>query len=260
MVFTRTGKAYPLSFGEIQLTNGRNSRGTPLITLLPASVQGDPNIIATQLLLSEHNNATDLLLITKRGRIKRVPVAEIAHASNRGLTVVKLKDGDELLSANLTQPGEFVILATSGGRLLRFEVNDEQLPVMSRGAQAQPALRLGKQETLVGFVTLNENENFLIFTEQGSAKRIKVTTPRLANRGDIGTQALQFRSQTDSVVGIIPAPRNSQAILVTSQDRLLSLPVTSVKLSGKDGKGDRLAILEPQEQIISLSLSMVFDK
>jgi len=131
---------------------------------------------------------------------------------------------------------------------------------MSRGAQPQPALRLGKQEKLVGFVTLKNDENFLIFTEEGAAKRIKVSTPRLASRGDIGTQALQFRSETDSVVGIVPAPRNSEVILVTSQDRLISLPVTSVRLSGKDGKGDRLTVLGSQEQIIYSDLSIVFGK
>lgn len=257
IIFTRTGKVYPLNISEIQPTNSRNSRGTPLIVLLPNSVQGDPNIITTQLLLSEATIACDLLLLTKRGRIKRVPVADIANVSNRGLTVAKLKDGDELLSVTLTQPGQFVILATSGGRLLRFEVNDDQLPVMSRGAQPQQALRLGKQETLVGCVTLNADEKFLILTEQGWGKRMKVSTPRLANRGDIGTQSLQFKSKTDSLVGIIPAHRNGEAIIVTSQDRLLSLPVTAIKLSSKDGQGDRLKILEPQEQIISLSLSMV---
>lgn len=260
VVFTRNGKAYPLNLGEIQPSNGRHSRGTPLIVLLPSSVQGDPNIITTQLLLSEQTSAADLLLLTKRGRIKRVPVAEIANLSKRGLTVVKLKDGDELLSAAFSQPGEFVVLATSGGRLLRFEVNDQQLPVMSRGAQPQQAVRLGKQESLVGFVTLNANDNFLIFTEQGWGKRMKVSTPRLANRGDIGTQVLQFRSKTDVVVGITPAPRNGAAILVTNQDRLLSLPVNSVKLSRKDGQGDRLTILESHEQIISVNLSMVSEE
>lgn len=121
VVFTRTGKAYPLNLRDLQLTNGRSSkpiegRGTPLITLLPNSVQGDPNIIATQLLLSDQTNATDLVLLTKRGRIKRISVEQISNLSNRGLTVVKLKDGDELLSVNLTKPGEFVILATSGDR------------------------------------------------------------------------------------------------------------------------------------------------
>ena len=258
VVFTRTGKAYPLNLAEIERNNSRNSRGTPLITLLPNSVQGDPNIIATQLVISEQTKATDLLLLTKRGRIKRVLVSDIINLSNRGLTVVKLQDGDDLLSVNLTQAGEFVILATSAGRLLRLEVNDEQLPMMSRGAQPLQALRLGKKEKLVGFVTLNESENFLLCTQEGSAKRMKVTTPRLANRGAIGTQALQFRSETDSLVGILPAPKNGEAILVTSQERLLHLPVNSVKLWGKDGRGDRLKILESQETIVYLNLSQTF--
>ena len=101
-------------------------------------------------------------------------------------------------------------------------------------------------------------KTFLVCTQEGSAKRMKVTTPRLAKKGELGTQILQFRSQTDSLVGIIPAPRNGQAILVSSQDRVLHLPVNSVKLWGKDGKGDRVKILASQERIISLNLSIFF--
>jgi DNA gyrase subunit A len=265
VVFTRTGKAYPLNLRDLQLTNGRSSkhmegRGTPLITLLPSSVQGDPNIIATQLLLSDQTNATDLVLLTKRGRIKRISVEQISNLSNRGLTVVKLKDGDELLSVNLTKPGEFVILATSGGRLLRLEVNEDHLPMMSYGAQPQQALRLGKQENLVGFVTLNEADKFLFCTQDGWAKRMKVSSLRLANPGDIGTQSLQFKNQTDTVVGIVPAVKNGEVILVTSQDRLLNLPMNAVKLWEKDGSGDRIKILQPHEQILSLNLSIVVDE
>ena len=274
VVFTRTGKAYPLNLRDLQLNikarqgrdnNSRSAkpiegRGTPLITLLPNSVQGDPNIIATQLLISDRTNATDLVLLTKRGRIKRISLEQLTNLSNRGLTVLKLKEGDELLSASLANPGEFVILATSGGRLLRLEVNDDHLPMMSYGAQPQQALRLGKQENLVGFVTLNEADKFLFCTQDGWTKRMKVSSLRLANPGDIGTQSLQFKNQTDTVVGIVPAVKNGEVILVTSQDRLLNLPMNAVKLWEKDGSGDRIKILQPHEQIVSINLSMVVDE
>ncbi len=274
VVFTRTGKAYPLSLRDLHFnvkarqrrdTNSRSAkpiegRGTPLITLLPNSVQGDPNIIATQLLISDKTNAAGLLLLTKRGRIKRISLEQLTNLSNRGLTVLKLKEGDELLSVSLANPGEFVILATSGGRLLRLEVNDDHLPMMSYGAQPQQALRLGKQENLVGFVTLNEADKFLFCTQDGWTKRMKVSSLRLANPGDIGTQSLQFKNQTDTVVGIVPAVENGEAILVTSQDRLLNLPMNAVNLWEKDGPGERIKILQPHEQIVSINLSMVIDE
>lgn len=272
VVFTRTGKAYPLNLRDLQLTNGRpaksiskysiEDRGIPLITLLPNSVQGNPNIIATQLLLPQPNNGNGkgLVLLTKRGRIKRISLEQLSNLSNRGLTIVKLKEGDELLSVNFANPGDFVILATSGGRLLRLEVNDEHLPIMSYAAQPQPALRLGKQENLVGIVTLNVTDNFLICTQDGWVKRMQVSILRLAKPGDIGTQVLQFKNDTDTLVGIVPAVKNGEVILVTSQDRLLSLPVNGVKLWEKDGTGDRIKILQPNEQIISINLPIVVDE
>lgn len=269
VVFTRTGKAYPLNWRDLQLTNGRpaksisksiEDRGIPLITLLPNSVQGNPNIIATQLLLPQPTNGKGLVLLTKRGRIKRISLEQLSNLSNRGLTIVKLKEGDELLSVNFANPGDFVILATSGGRLLRLEVNDEHLPIMSYAAQPQPALRLGKQENLVGIVTLNVTDNFLICTQDGWVKQMQVSSLRLAKPGDIGTQVLQFKNDTDTLVGIVPAVKNGEVILVTSQDRLLSLPVNGVKLWEKDGTGDRIKILQPNEQIISINLPIVVDE
>lgn len=265
VLFTRTGKAYPLNLRDLQLTNGRpasisksiEDRGIPLITLLPNSVQGNPNLIATQLLLPQPTNGKGLVLLTKRGRIKRISLEQLSNLSKRGLTIVKLKEGDEILSVNFANPGEFVILATSGGRLLRLEVNDDHLPIMSYGAQPQPALRLGKQENLVGIVTLNETDNFVLCTQDGWVKRMKVSSLRLAKPGDIGTQVLQFKNDTDTLVGIVPAVKNGQVILVTSQERLINLPMNAVKLWEKDGTGDRIEILQPKEQIISINLSIV---
>jgi len=88
----------------------------------------------------------------------------------RGLTVIKFKDDDHLLFAHFTQPGQDVVLATAGGRLLRFDVNDEQLPVMGRTAVASVAAP--KQEQLVGCVTLGKLDDNLLLVSQLGYKRM----------------------------------------------------------------------------------------
>jgi len=105
------------------------------------------------------------------------------------------------LFAHFTQPGQDVVLATAGGRLLRFDVNDEQLPVMGRTAVGT-SVAARKQEQLVGCVTLGKLDDNLLLVWLGYAKRMPVSKLRRANRGDIGTQALYFTTKSDALAGI----------------------------------------------------------
>lgn len=258
VAFTRQGKAYPVTVAQIPHTTGTEA-GKPLVSFLPAAIQKSADSITAQLLLQENLEGTDVLLLTRRGRIKRLAATELPRTSGRGITCIKLIDGDELWQANLAKVGEQLILCTSGGRLLRFEVNDEQLALMGRAAAPKPALRLGKQERLVGAQVVNyevmeKSAELLLVSESGYVKKMPLDTPRIANRGDIGTQSMQFNN-TDGVVGMVVAPRGSKVLLLTSEERLLSLPLDGVAVWGKDGMGDRISQLHRQEKILSLSLA-----
>lgn len=251
-VFTSGGKVYPVKVEDIPPTNNRSARGTPLIGLLPSAAASGAETIVSQFLLPQPEN-TQIILLTKLGRIKRLLTTELVSLTNRGLTVIKFKDDDQLLSVQLTQPGQNLILATAGGRLLRFTVNDDQLPIMGRTAVGVQALRLRKQEQLVGCVTLDKsNENLLLVTQLGYAKRLSASALRSANRGAIGMQVLSFTNKSDNLVGMVVAYSESEAVLVTNQ-RVLRIPVDSVDLFGKEGCGDRLPLLKENEKIITVT-------
>ncbi|NET52404.1 MAG: DNA topoisomerase IV, partial [Merismopedia sp. SIO2A8] len=195
-----------------------------------------------------------LILLTQQGRIKRLPVSELNSLTSRGTTLVKLKEDDQLKYFNLAKTSEQLVLATSNGRLLRLEINDQQLPLMGRTAQGNQASRLRRREKLVGCVTLATDDNLLLVSEQGYGKRLRLGAIRLANRGDIGTQGLQFKTATDALVGIVAVTKASEVALVTSTERVLRLQSNSVKLQGKDGVGDRLVKLQPSEKIVRVIL------
>jgi DNA gyrase subunit A len=147
-----------------------------------------------------------------------------------------------------------MVLATVGGRLLRFEINNEQLPVMGRAAVGLQALRLRKQEKLVNCVTIGKDDNLLLVTQLGYVKRMPVSALRRGHRGDIGSQALQFTNKSDALAGMIVTPATGEVAVVTNTQRIVHLSVESLALQGKDGKGDRLTQLKPEETI-SLAIS-----
>ncbi|MFQ4146675.1 DNA gyrase subunit A [Chlorogloeopsis sp. ULAP02] len=253
LVLTSGGKVYPVKVGDIPPTTGRSPRGTPLITLLTNTAQEATEAVVSRFLLPEDPETADIILLTKQGRIKRLSLVEFTNLSRRGITILKLKEDDELLLSQFTSIGKQVILASSGGRLLRFGVNDEQLPIMGRTAMGLQALRLRQQEEIVGGVTFDVEENLLLVTQLGYAKRFPVKSVRLANRGDIGTQTLKFASKTDYLAGMVLAKPGTEVALVTNHQRVLRLSVNTVPNLSRDSMGENMLKLNRDEKIITVA-------
>ena len=250
LLLTHSGKAFTVSINEIPVTV-RQLKGTPLISLLPLPMQADETVMA-QFVLGEDTPDLDLIMLTTQGRIKRLPLSELQNLSGRGLTALKLKDDDALKFASLALPEEQLVIATSAGRILKFTVNDEKLPVMGRAAQGQQVLRVGRQETIVSCLVLNPKDELLLLTAQGYAKRMQLRLLRPTQRGEMGTYAIQFALKSDQLVGAAPALAGAELTVLTDADRLLRVEVDQVKLWGKDGAGDRAAQLNKKEKIIEI--------
>ncbi|MGD1712740.1 DNA gyrase/topoisomerase IV subunit A [Dapis sp. BLCC M172] len=262
VLLTRTGKAYPLKVNDIPSASNRSTtrnenKGVPLVTLLPPSATKEitdsrRDIIVAQFVLNEAEENKDLIMLTQNGKIKRLSLSDLSELTNRGVTVIKLKEDDELRYANLGKIGEQVVLATSGGRLLRLEIDDEQLPLMGRTAQGSQATRLRKQEELVGCVTLDGESNLLLLSEQSYGKQIPVANLRVANRGGIGQNAFQFTKQTDILAGIVISNSEVLVQMLTTDGRVFGMIAGAVKVYGLDDKGDRLLKLGAKERIVKV--------
>lgn len=254
LILTGGGKVYPVKVGEIPPTTGRSPRGKPLITMLSNTAQGAQEAVVSRFLLPENLETKQMILLTKEGRIKRLSLGEFTNLTRRGITILKLKDDDELSFTQFTKPGEHLILASSGGRLLRFAVNDEQLPIMGRTAMGLQAFRLLKNQQMVGCVTVGKDDHLLLVTQEGYAKRMPASQLRAANRGDLGTQALKFASKTDNLAGMVIATiASGEVALVTNKERVVRIPVETVPILGRDVKGESIIQLNRDEKIITVA-------
>jgi DNA gyrase subunit A len=251
VAITRSGKAYAVKVSEVPQGNAR-SKGSPLITLLPPAAQGDPTGIIGSFVLPADLTDKFLLILTQQGRAKRLPLEDFLDLTGRGLTLLKLKDDDQIIQMQLTTVGEQLVVATSSGRMLRVAVNDEQLPLQSRTAQGQLVMRLGKRERLVGGTTVSLGGVLLMVTEKGYVKRMPVATLRLSNPGDLGGHGIQFATKTDTLVGLLGLQPNLDINLVTNHDRLLRLSLDAMPMQGRDSGGDRVVKLEKDEKVASV--------
>jgi len=251
LVLTSGAKVYPMRVGDIPVITGRSPKGTPLITMLSNTAQGTQEAVINRLLLPENAETTQMILLTKQGRIKRLSLEELTNLTRR-VTILKLKDDDELLFSQFTTKGKHLIVASSSGRLLRFPVNEQQLPVMGRAAMGLQALRLLKQQQMVGCVTVSGQEELLLVTQEGYAKRFAANQLKATNRGDLGTQALKFTNKTDNLAAMVVAIASAEVALLTNRERVVRVPLETVPLSNRDSKGESILQLNRDEKIISV--------
>ena len=253
VVITDAGKIYPIPVKNLPpLTLARIS----LWDLLPKSARKDAQQIIDVSFLPT-TAASQVLLLTAQGRLKRLAVSEINELSNRGSSLIKCREGDRLqfvhwLESETPEALQNIVVATSSGRLLRFPLNEAILPLASRSAQGQPILRLRPAESLVGFRITAPSTPFLLLTALGYGKSLSLETVRLGKFGDLGTTVMQFTQKQDMLVAIIPAT-TTNPIALTNQNHSYPLNSDHFQAWGKDGPGDLQLALSSQETVIKVT-------
>jgi DNA gyrase subunit A len=252
LILTTAGRAFTLTVEAIPQSTAQ-SRGTPLVTLLPA-----PEPVVQILSLEPDNAAADLVLLSQQGRIKRVPLLEFTGLTARGTTAMKLKEGDELGWAVIYQAHaaerHSLVIATSGGRLLRLALHDDQIPVMGRTAMGNAALRLHRKEAIVGMAVVKLSGSLLLGSEQGYFKRLAVMDVPLVERGAIGIQSMQFKTKSDVMAHLMALPPEGELTLLMNTGECRSVPIPSVPMQDRAGKGTALITATGQESVIGIQV------
>ncbi|WP_287716501.1 DNA topoisomerase (ATP-hydrolyzing) [Microcystis sp. M038S1] len=251
LVILDNAKAYPIATREVP---PKDNQPVLIDRLLTKTAQQDSEAVLNQFFLTEPKKNQELLLLSQQGRIKRLPIDELEGVGSRGLSLMKLKEDDRLYGAIFTHEGLDLAIATSSGRVLRYPVREELLPIMGKSAQGLAILRLRYGENLAGCVSLPHRENLLLISGLGYGKRLAIENLRLSQLGDLGSPALQFVNKQDSLAAMVAAQEGSIVLLSTNQNRKLPLEVETVTVTGKDGTGSQLVKLNPAEKIIKAQL------
>ncbi|TRU46896.1 MAG: DNA topoisomerase 4 subunit A [Microcystis aeruginosa Ma_QC_Ch_20071001_S25] len=251
LVILDNAKAYPIATREVP---PKDNQPVLIDRLLTKTAQKDSEAVLNQFFLTEPQKNQELLLLSQQGRIKRLSIDELEGVGSRGLSLMKLKEDDRLYGAIFTHEGLDLAIATSSGRVLRYPVREELLPIMGKSAQGLAILRLRYGENLAGCVSLPHRENLLLISGLGYGKRLAIENLRISQLGDLGSPALQFVNKQDSLAAMVAAQEGSIVLLSTNQNRKLPLEVETVTVTGKDGTGSQLVKLNPAEKIIKAQL------
>lgn len=249
-LITSDGKAYPLKVRDIPPTLG-NAQGAVLSSLIPALQDRAEKVIYTcPSPIASADDLEQFLLLTNQGKIKRILRQEIAGLTNRGTTLIKLKEDDSLHTITPLTNQREIVIATSGARILRLALASAQIPLMGRVSQGIQALKVGTRERIVGCIPANAEDDIILIARHGYAKRIPISNIRIVQTGNMGTHAMQFATKTDSLIYVNLPSHNLD--LITTTNRQESIPIAKIKSHGKDGIGTKIINLKGDEEIVSV--------
>jgi len=247
IVVTDSGRVYPVPIEEVP--SSLETTELPATELLSSAAQREAKSTVASFFLPDNYQSLDLIMLTEKGIIKRLDAKELDALGNRGLVLIKLKEKDSLQYFCFADESKEMAIATTGGRILRLPIDDMQIPLMGRNAQGSRVMRLRLKESLAGCCDVKSNHYVAIISQLGFGKQIPINSLRLGNRGDIGTQAIQFATKEDNLAGIVATTGRKNIILTTSIDRRLVLPVDSLVKGEKNSPGERIGKLKANEII-----------
>lgn len=165
LFFTTRGKVFWQKVYDLPLLS-RTSKGRALVNLL--QLHADEKIFSC-LAVRTFDPVRQLLMATRKGIIKKTPLSAYGRPQKGGIIAIKLEEGDELIDVVIVSPTDDVLLATSGGKSIRFAQSDARS--MGRNTRGVKGIKLSKGDEVVGMVVANPDMDLLTLCEKGYGKR-----------------------------------------------------------------------------------------
>ena len=249
--FTDTGKVYRKKGYQIP-ESGKTAKGTNIVNIIQVE-QGEK--VQTMIHTRELDNPDlYLVMVTRNGTVKRLPVTALKNIRNSGIRALRLEEGDQLISVRETDGTRKILIATHDGMAVCFDENDVR--PMGREAVGVRGIRLREGDYVVGAARARAGKCVLTITEKGYGKRTPVEEYRITNRGGIGIKNYAVTEKTGGVVGIKVVGGEEDLLLVTQAGILIRTHVDTIRVAGRATQGVIvMRFKEEGDKVISLALA-----
>jgi len=247
MFFSDKGKVYRMKGYEIPLFS-RQSKGLPIINLLPLD-QGEK--IKAMLKVTAHDDAKYVVFCTKNGIVKKTAISEFENIRSNGKIAITLKENDELISVRKTDGNNEILIASSNGRMIRFD--EEELRVMGRTASGVRGIDMDGGYA-VGCEVAEELQEVLVVTEKGYGKRTKIEEYRKTHRGSKGVKALNVTEKNGNIVAFKIVTGNEDLMIITDSGIIIRLSLSQVSTTGRVAQGVKLINLKDEQAVGTVAL------
>ncbi len=249
LIFTSLGKVYRLKVWQVPVA-GRTARGKSLANLLGISQQEEVTAVFSIRDFKEENRF--LMLATKKGLVKKTPLAEYANIHTKGIIAINLSKDDELASAGITDGNSNIFIGTARGKAIHF--NEKDARPMGRRTAGVRGIRLSKGDHVVGFGITKPDSVVLTITENGYGKRTALSEYRVQSRGGKGLINIITSKRNGVVVGLKIVQEGDEIMIITGDGKMIRTKVGPIPVYGRSTQGVTILETDGESRVISLAV------
>ena len=193
-----------------------------------------------------------IVMVTKHGVIKKSELTEFDNPMSRGIIAVGLDEGDELISARITQGENYIFLGSHEGQAIRFA--ESQVRPMGRQARGVRAMDLDEGDYLIAMEVMEKEGLVLSIAENGYGKRTPLEDYRLTARGGKGVINMKTTTKTGKVVAVLSVKEDSELVIVSQNGKIIRIESSTIRQVGRSSQGVRLVSLDPDDKVAAASV------
>lgn len=247
MFFSNLGKVYRMKCYMIP-EGSRTSKGMNINNLLPLSA--NEKITSMIRLPEDGGSGMYLVMITKKGIIKRVEANKFGSIKKGGLFAISIDEDDELVWVRLTDGNAQLLIATKNGRALR--INETQIRSMGRTARGVKAIRLRNDDSVIGMSILREGSYVLTVSENGYGRLSPQSDYTIRPRGGMGL-INYHTSKYGKVAAIKAVDLDDDIIIISDNGVIIRIHASSISISARPGKGVKLMKMDDNSKVATIS-------
>jgi DNA gyrase subunit A len=250
MFFTDKGKVYWLKVYDVPIAT-RTAGGRAIVNLLQLA---EDERITGLIPVRQFREDECLLMVTKRGTVKKTELVAFKRPLGRGIIALGLDENDELIGVARVKAGDHVVLSTREGMSIRFD--EAKVRSMGRPAYGVKGIDLSEGDLVIGMVVANGDEDpasLLTVCANGYGKRTLLTEYRSQNRGGKGLIDIQTSDRNGPVVAVSKVTEDDEVMLTTSGGMGIRTKVSTMRTIGRNTQGVRLIKLDEGDIVSSLA-------
>ena len=247
LFFTNKGRVYWLKVHQIPEAS-RQAKGKAIVNLIQIS---QDERVTGALPVREFTPGHFILMATKNGIVKKTELESYSHPRPSGIIAITLDEGDELISAEVTDGTRDVFLGSRDGLSIRFSETDVR--EIGRTGKGVIGIRLEEGNEVVGMEIVRDDSTILTVTENGYGKRSTLEDYRSQGRGGKGIITIKTTEKNGRVTGMAQVSEEDEILLITSNGKVLRIRTRDISVQGRNTQGVRLFDIEEGDKVVSFA-------
>lgn len=252
LFFTNRGRVFRVKAYELTDT-GRDARGQHVANLL--SLAPEEHVVEVQD-LQDYSQAKYLVLATRNGVIKKSRLSDYDSSRSTGLVAITLRDEDDVVSAQLVNDEDDLLLVSKMGYSVRCHADDATLRPMGRTAGGVIGIRFKSEDDYLLKMEVATADSFVVtVTEGGWAKRTSIEEWNAKGRGTQGVRAMRLVEKRGGLAGALICAANDEIFAIASNGVVIRTRVDEIRAAGRDTMGVSFMKVGDDEQVVAVARS-----